>query len=207
MPGGWTMSMVWMPAPGQSWAGTGARFVAMWLVMMMAMMLPPLLPMLANFRRNRLAALAGAGYFSIWALFGAAVYTLGSGIASVELRWPGAARLVPLATAATLLAAGAVQLSAWRARRLAVCRVCGAPASPTAAATLFHGARFGVNCSLCCLGLMAVLLVGGMMNVVVLAAVAVAVALERLAPWPALWARGVGAVVLAMGAAVLTRAL
>ena len=43
--------------PGETWAGSGVRFVAMWLVMMVAMMLPPLVPMLASFRRNRLAAL------------------------------------------------------------------------------------------------------------------------------------------------------
>jgi len=57
MPGGWILSMVWMPMPGETWAGSGVRFVAMWLVMMVAMMLPPLVPMLASFRRNRLAAL------------------------------------------------------------------------------------------------------------------------------------------------------
>src|SRR5438067_1757757 len=43
MPGGWTLSMVWTLMPAQTWAGSGARFVAMWLVMMVAMMLPPLL--------------------------------------------------------------------------------------------------------------------------------------------------------------------
>ena len=104
MPGGWTMSLVWMPMPGQTWAGTGGRFVAMWLVMMVAM-------------------------------------------------------------------------------------------------------TFGVNCSLCCLGLMVVLLVGGMMNLAVAAAVAVAVAVERLGPRPALLARAIGGVVTATGAVVLARAL
>src|SRR5438067_2451592 len=37
MPGGWTLSMVWTLMPAQTWAGSGARFVAMWLVMMVAM--------------------------------------------------------------------------------------------------------------------------------------------------------------------------
>ena len=93
MPGGWTLSMVWTPMPGETWAGGGARFVAMWVVMMVAMMLPPLLPMLARLRGNRLAALAGAGYFSVWALFGVAVYAVGSAIARAELAWPALARL------------------------------------------------------------------------------------------------------------------
>src|SRR5207244_8057171 len=42
MPGRWIMSMVWMPMPGQTWAGRGVRFVAMWLVVVVGMVLPPL---------------------------------------------------------------------------------------------------------------------------------------------------------------------
>jgi len=185
MPGGWTLSMVWTPMPGETWAGSGARFVAMWLVMMVAMMLPPLLPMLTRLRGNRVAAVAGVAYFSVWAL------------------WPTVARLAPPATGTALLVAGILQLSTWKARQLAVCRACGAPDTPVVGAAVLHGVRFGVNCSLCCLGLMAVLLVGGMMNVSVVAAVAVAVALERLGPRPEVMARAIGTVVIALGALVL----
>ena len=46
MPGGWTMSMVWMRMPGQTWPGAAASFLGMWIVMMVAMMLPSLVPML-----------------------------------------------------------------------------------------------------------------------------------------------------------------
>ena len=147
MPGGWTLSMVWTPMPGETWAGSGVRFVAMWLVMMVAMMLPPLVPMLAGFRRNRLAALSGVAYFCVWALFGAVVHALGSGVARAGLEWPAVARLAPLATGAALLVAGAVQVSAWKARQLALCRACRAPANGAATATLLHGGRFGVNCA------------------------------------------------------------
>src|ERR1017187_772778 len=52
MPGGWTMSMMWMRMPGQSWAAAAAMFLLMWLTMMVAMMLPSALPMLLNFRRS-----------------------------------------------------------------------------------------------------------------------------------------------------------
>ncbi|HWK02039.1 MAG TPA: hypothetical protein VNS58_00310 [Puia sp.] len=48
MPGGWTMSMTWMP--GQNWSGAALSFLGMWVVMMMAMMMPSLVPML--FRVN-----------------------------------------------------------------------------------------------------------------------------------------------------------
>src|SRR5437773_9741291 len=47
--------------------------------------------------------------------------------------------------------------------------------------TLFrsrHGAQFGVLCSACCAGLMAVLLVAGMVHLAVVAAVAAAIALR-----------------------------
>jgi predicted metal-binding membrane protein len=89
MPGGWTMSMAWMRMPGQTWPGAVTSFLGMWVVMMVAMMLPPLLPALAGFRRNRLVALAGAGYFSVWALWGAVVYAVGSAVARTELHGAG----------------------------------------------------------------------------------------------------------------------
>src|SRR5215510_11936036 len=70
MPGDWTMSMVWMRMPGQTWAGAAASFLAMWVVMMVAMMLPSLVPMLLRYRQavgrtgetrlGRLTALVGA---------------------------------------------------------------------------------------------------------------------------------------------------
>src|SRR5207237_9514424 len=81
MPGGWTLAMVWMAMPGETWAGSAGRFVAMWRVMMVAMMLPLLLPILAHFPRNGLAAPAGVAYISVLARFCAAVYRRGSGLA------------------------------------------------------------------------------------------------------------------------------
>ena len=82
MPGGWTMSMAWMRMPGQSWAGAGATFLGMWVVMMVAMMLPSLMPMLWHYRQvvketgdvhlERLTTLVGLGYFCVWTAFGVA---------------------------------------------------------------------------------------------------------------------------------------
>ncbi len=74
MPGGWTMSMVWMPIPGETEIEATASFLGMWVVMMMAMMLPSLVPMLWRYRQavglrgesciGRLTLLAGLGYSS-----------------------------------------------------------------------------------------------------------------------------------------------
>jgi predicted metal-binding membrane protein len=52
MPGGWTMSMLWMRMPGQSWLDLALAFIGMWSVMMAVMMLPSLLPMLRRYRRS-----------------------------------------------------------------------------------------------------------------------------------------------------------
>ncbi len=207
MPGGWTMSMTWMRMPGQTWLGAVTSFLGMWVVMMVAMMLPPLLPALVGLRRNRLIALAGAGYFSVWALWGAIIYPVGSAVAGTELHWPAVARLVPLGAAAALLAAGVVQMTPWKVRQLALCRACCAPERGDTAAAWAYGIRFGANCTLCCVGLMAVLLVGGMMNIAVVAGLAVAIAAERLGPRPDLVARAIGAAIVATGAVVLARAL
>jgi predicted metal-binding membrane protein len=146
--GGATVSMMWLRMPGQSWAGAAAAFLAMWLVMMIAMMVPSLAPLLASRSDRGLAVRAGAGYFAVWTLFGAAVYVLGVALAAAELRWPAVARSAPLAAGVALLGAGCVQLTAWKANRLARCRACAAPASPDAAGAVRQGVRFGVQCAL-----------------------------------------------------------
>src|SRR5258705_12466153 len=64
MPGGWTMSMVWMRMPGQTWPGAAASFLGMWVVMMVPMMLPSLVPMLWRYR----LAVAGKGEMRLGAL-------------------------------------------------------------------------------------------------------------------------------------------
>src|SRR5262245_233638 len=89
MPGGWTMAMVWMRMPWQTWSDAAMSFLAMWIVMTVAMMLPSLIPMLLRFRGAvavgpageghlaRLTAIAGAGYFFVWTVFGMVLYPLG----------------------------------------------------------------------------------------------------------------------------------
>src|SRR5215469_17088624 len=52
MPGGWTMSMSWIPMLGRTWLDATASFVAIWVVMMMAMMLPSLAPTLWRYRQT-----------------------------------------------------------------------------------------------------------------------------------------------------------
>src|SRR5438552_6545500 len=98
MPGGWTLSMAWMPMCGQTWAGAAASFVGMWTVMMVAMMLPSLVPMLWRYRLalgtrgvaglGELTALAGAGYFFVWTVLGVIVFALGAVLAQAVMQMP-----------------------------------------------------------------------------------------------------------------------
>jgi predicted metal-binding membrane protein len=212
MPGGWTMSMAWMRMPGQTWPGAAASFLGMWVVMMVAMMLPSLVPMLWRYREavggpcaarlGRLTALVGVGYFVVWTAFGIAAFPLGVALASVEMQQPALARAVPVAVGGVVLVAGVLQLTAWKARHLACCRE--APGRgrtlPADAGTAWrHGLRLGLHCSYCCAGLIAILLVIGVMDLRAMALVTVAITVERLAPSGERVARVIGAVAVAAG--------
>src|SRR5438046_1160863 len=97
MTGGWTMSMMWMRMPGQTWFGSATSFLFMWLAMMMAMMLPSALPTFLKTLRP-LAALCSmaSGYFAIWLAAGVGVYALGMAFATVATRSELFSRAVPL---------------------------------------------------------------------------------------------------------------
>jgi len=220
MPGGWSMSMAWMRMPGQSWLGAAASFMGMWMVMMVAMMLPSLVSMLSGYRgsfrgldaarRGRLTAVAGAGYFFVWTLVGAAVYPFGVVLGSAAMRWPALARALPFACSIVFLLAGCFQLTAWKARLLERCRSapgCGPSRSLDARRAWRHGLGLGLHCSLCCCGFMMVLLVSGVMDLGVMALVAAAITVERFAPKPARVARAMGMVVVALGAFLIVRAV
>ncbi|HEX6832234.1 MAG TPA: DUF2182 domain-containing protein [Rudaea sp.] len=220
MPGGWEMSMMWMRMPGRSWPGCAASFLAMWLVMTAAMMLPTLVPMLWRYRRrvaattaarlDALTALVGAAYFFVWTGFGAAAFAAGSTLAVFEMASTTVARAVPAAIGAIVLIAGALQFTRWKAHHLACCRgepACCGPIAATTRAAWRHGLRLGVHCVHCCFGLTVVLLAIGMMNLVAMALVTAAICVERLAPGGLRLARGIGVVLLAIGAFLIARAL
>jgi predicted metal-binding membrane protein len=219
MPGGWRMSMTWTRMPGQTWPGAAAAFLGMWVVMMLAMMLPSLVPMLWRYRRavdrtseeplGRLTVVVGAGYFLVWAVFGVAVYPLGVVLVASEMQWPVLARAEPIAAGLVILVAGFFQLTPWKARHLVCCRgMAGHGRAPPADVSQAWrlGLRLGLHCSCCCAGLMALLLVIGVMDPRAMAAVAAAITLERLAPAGERVARATGAVVALAGIFEVTRA-
>lgn len=220
MPGGWTLSMMWMRMPGQTWPGTVAMFLAMWTAMTVVMMLPSLAPSLWRYHQAAgrsaatspawLTALMTAGYFVTWTIAGVATFALGAGLAAIAMRFPALARLVPIAAGAVVLMAGVLQRSAWKARHLECCRMWRSHggASPLRACEAWrHGLRLGAHCGCSCAALMAVGLALGVMNATIMSLVAVAVAAERLAPAGERVARASGAATMVVGLLLVFRAL
>ena len=219
MPGGWTMSMMWMRMPGQTWAGAAAVFIGMWAAMMVAMMLPALVPMLWRYREavgragaarlGQLTSVVGAGYFAVWIVFGMGVFPLGVALATVAMQQETVARAVPVMVGAVVLLAGALQFTTWKARHLGCCRELpgrGVQLSGDAGTAWRHGMRLGLHCVWCTIPLMVILLSLGVMDLRVMAVVAVAITVERLAPDGKRVARVIGGIAAAAGLLFITRA-
>ena len=218
MPGGWTMSMAWMRMPGQTWAITALSFLGMWVVMMMAMMLPSLMPMLRRYRQAvagidemRLAALTflvAVGYFFVWTVFGMAAFPLGVALTTIEMQQPALSRAVPVAVGVLVFIAGAFQFTTWKAHHLACCREAPGPGrllQDDVGTAWRHGLRLGLHCSHSSGGLMAILLVVGVMDLRAMAIVTAAITAERLAPAGERVARAIGAIVVAAGLLLIAR--
>jgi predicted metal-binding membrane protein len=210
------MQIMWVRMPGQTWPGAAATFLGMWLVMMAAMMLPSLTPMLWRYRqavskstRTRiggLTALVGLGYFCIWALIGLLVFPLGAILVMAEMHWSMLAHAIPVLSGVMMVGAGAVQLSAWKARQLACCRRApghGRALSASAGSAWRQGLRLGWKCTACCASLTAILLVTGLMDLRAMAVVTAAISAERLLPSGERIARLLGFALIGAGLLVI----
>ena len=153
-------------------------FLGMWSVMMAAMMLPSLLPALR--RSGAPVGLAG-GYFAVWTALGGVLFALGL-----------AEPVLPVGP--VLLAAGLLQFSPWKHRHLERCR----------AMTDRSGLRLGFHCVCSCAGPTAIMLVMGMMDPWVMAAVTTAISAERLAPAGKRIAQATGLLAVLAGLALLS---
>jgi len=184
-------------ATGAGMAGTMAMqpsvgaVIIMWWVMMAAMMLPsaaPAILLYANVRTMRgsdspIAAtwVFLSGYLALWLLF-----SIAAAIAQRLLTGPSMTLDSRPGEAAVLIAAGLYQLSPLKGACLRQCR---APAQfisrhwrPRWTGALRLGLLHGAYCVGCCWLLMALLFVGGVMNLLYVVAIALLVAIEKLAP-------------------------
>ncbi len=200
-----SVSMAWLRMPGQSWIEAATSFLGMWTLMMAAMMLPSLAPALQRYRRAAgdfwMTLPVAAGYFIVWASAGLVIYPIGVWITEASMETPARARLAPMATGIFVTLAGFVQFTSWKARYLACCR--GEPGYPRVSAWR-HGVRHGLHCICCCGNLTAVLLVIGVMDLAVMAAVSAAITFERFGGDRA--ARAVGVLACAFGLFLVIRA-
>jgi predicted metal-binding membrane protein len=182
----------------QAWgiADTSLTFV-MWVVMMVAMMTPSAVPVIDMYRsvsqmqHKEKAYLSSTwlfilGYLLTWAGFSGAA-TLGQwGLHSAALLTPMLASASPLLGGALLVAAGIYQFTPLKNACLSHCRT---PIGFLLAewrdgklGPLMMGMRHGLYCVGCCWLLMALLFVGGVMNLVWVALVAAYVLVEKVSP-------------------------
>jgi predicted metal-binding membrane protein len=161
-------------------------------------------------RLGRLTAVVGVGYFFVWTLIGIAAFPIGVAITALEMQLPALARGVPVAVGMIVTIAGALQFTAWKARQLDCCRKplpCGGVLPATVSTAWRHGLRLGLHCSYCCAGLTVILLVIGVMDWRAMAVVAIAITLERLAPFGQRVAQAIGGLVIVAGLLLIARAI
>ena len=220
MPG---MPMPMSPSAPAAWTlQAAALIVAMWWAMMIAMMSPSAAPTILLYARvHRHAAAQGqleqrlaptgafaAGYLLVW---------LGFSVVAASAHWllERAGLLSPTMmgsenrwlSAVVLIAAGVYQLSPFKHLCLAHCRT---PSDfltrhwkPGASGALRLGALHGAYCVGCCWVLMALLFVGGVMNLVWIALLAILVLAEKAAPRGEWLGRAIGVLLVCWGVATI----
>lgn len=217
---------------GEAWdPAQWALVIGMWWAMMVAMMTPSAAPTILLYARVlRHAAAAGgplandiptarartglfaAGYFLAWLAFSVVAATL-----QQVLQQTGVLSSMTMGSrigwlsGTVLVVAGLYQLSPWKNACLSRCR---APAAflarhwrPGATGALRLGLLHGAWCVGCCWMLMALLFVGGVMNLVWIVALSVLVLAEKHLPGGRWLGLGAGIVLVAWGLVVLLAVL
>lgn len=187
---------------------------AMWAVMMAAMMLPSALPMILTF--VDVSARAGepmrgrsfvVAYLATWFAFSAGATAAQWLLQRIGWVNPMIVSTSVLLTGALLLVAGVYQFSPLKRVCLSHCRtpigfLLGEWRGGVAGAFRM-GLRHGLFCIGCCWALMALLFVGGVMNLAWIAALSVAVAVEKMLPRGERVAAALGVILIVAGAAKL----
>ena len=186
----------------------------MWAVMMVGMMVPTAVPMTlvyaavarkAASQNQPLPPTAAfvAGYIAMWSLFSVAATLLQWGLDQAALLSPMMVSNSPSLGAGLLMAAGIYQ---WMPFKNACLQHCRAPAHffaqhwHTGMAGAFRmGLEHGAFCLGCCWALMGLLFLGGVMNLMWIAAITLFVLLEKVLPSGDWGGRVMGAVMVLAG--------
>jgi len=186
---------------------------AMWAVMMVGMMLPsaaPTIALFASLDRRRSAqggastiGAFGAGYLAVWSGFSLAASLAQWGLDRAFFLTMAQAVASPLLAGGLLLAAGLYQLTPLKRACLSHCRspvgFLVAHWRPGRWGAFRLGARHGAWCLGCCIVLMLLLFVGGVMNLIWVAALALLVMAEKLVPRGDRLSQAVGVLLLGGG--------
>lgn len=215
---------VGMTAMAPAWTpGYTALMLGMWTVMMIAMMLPGVAPAVVRVTVSTSRGPGGAaggvvhaawftaGYLGIWAGFGAAAAGLQWALDSAGLLSDTMAVRSAALAGLVVAVAGFYQLTPLKRACLVRCRGlddCLAGGQIWEARhAVGQGLRYGVSCLGCCAALMSLLFVGGVMNMVWAAVIAVWMLGEKVLPWGTRFARLGGIGLIAGGTAALAVAL
>ncbi|UVK44715.1 DUF2182 domain-containing protein [Mesorhizobium sp. AR07] len=220
------MDMGAVVAPGfRAWAPADFAFIfAMWAVMMVGMMTPSVAPMVLLYAGVGRKARAGGrpiastawfftGYLLVWVAFSVAATGAQWLLASLTLLSPMMATNSTVLGGLVLIAAGLYQ---WTPMKGVCLRQCQAPIAFLAShggfrsdplGALRFGIVHGAYCLGCCWALMVLLFVGGVMNVLWIAGIAILILLEKTVPTGQLIPRISGALMAAIGAWLVVQAL
>jgi predicted metal-binding membrane protein len=182
-----------MPGSADWGAGNLVSILLMWAVMMAAMMLPSALPMILAF--GHLSARSGeivrahvfvAAYLIMWVAFSVAATALQWTFQAMGWVDPMIVSTSPSLNGVLLVIAGLYQFTPLKKACLANCRtpfgfLVGAW-RPGLAGALRMGLHHGLLCIGCCWAVMALLFIGGVMNLAWIAALSIVVAVEKMAP-------------------------
>jgi predicted metal-binding membrane protein len=212
--GGQTMAML------PEWStGYAIIVLVMWAVMMVAMMLPSAAPVVllaaaidsrndAGQGRSRLFA---SGYLLVWFGFSLLATALQWALDTAGLLSESMAISSRLIVGAVLVSAGIYQ---WTPLKQACLRRCRSPFDllvrywgQGSKGAVVAGMRHGLFCLGCCWMLMALLFVGGLMNLAWIGGIALLVLTEKMLPWGGRMSRIAGVVLVVWGGAVLSTAL
>lgn len=202
------------------WTGAEAVMMfIMWAVMMVGMMLPSATPMVLLYARvcrkslDMAAPDTGAfvmGYVAVWTLFSAAATALQWGLEQAALLSPTMTSASPFFAGMVLVLAGLYQ---WTPAKQACLSRCRSPVEflsthwrPGAGGAFAMGLRHGAFCVGCCWALMALLFVGGVMNLLWVALITVFVLLEKVVPFGHGVGKTAGALLALAGLAVIVAA-
>lgn len=199
-----------------------ALLIAMWWIMMIAMMTPSATPAILIYARVHRHAFAQGQHQDMLAPTGAfasgyLLAWLGFAVVAAALHWvlerTGLVSAMMMGSqsrwlsGAVLIAAGLYQLSPLKNVCLALCRTPAAFLArhwrPHGRGALRLGALHGAYCIGCCWMLMALLFIGGVMNLIWIAALTLLVLIEKVLPLGPWVGRGAGIVMIGWGVATL----